>query len=344
MKIKLKNIEPNPFRDMSLYELDKGKVQDLRSSIRDTGFWDNIVVRKKPDESGKYQLAYGHHRFQAVIDESGLESYIDVPVKDLSDEMMLRIMARENEQDWQMGVKNVDETVRIMRQFLFDNQSVAFKYWDKKDSKYHILKKKLGGGRKIFRTVQELGSELISRFVGGEAWYPRRIRYSFERLDAIKSGEIDKKAVESLPTERAGRDFVRGVKAVKKEGKKVDATAQRRAASKISESRKKKGASIAGEIKIKHAIREEVTGKKAKEKVVKLESYIDEARKLADKLTYKNNQLIEYKDVFDSDIYRKSLERRMFETSVFKLIESLRALFGEKGMKLLKEGGKKNEK
>ena len=35
------------------------KIESLAKSINQTGFWDNILARKK---NGKIQIAYGHHR------------------------------------------------------------------------------------------------------------------------------------------------------------------------------------------------------------------------------------------------------------------------------------------
>lgn len=340
MRIKLKDIKSNPFRDMKLYELNQRKIQDLRSSIQDTGFWDNLVVRKS--SNNKYQLAYGHHRFQALVDEYGLEHIIEIPVKDLDDETMLRIMARENEQDWQMDIKNVDETVRVTRRFLFDHQDIALKHWSEdSDHGKHLKSISSKTERNMFRSVEDIGSEVISRFLGGKAWYARRIRYSLERID----GDIDKKAVESLPSERTGRDFVRAVKTVEEEGLKVDSKTQRIVAQKIIESRyKKKGIGISGEIKIKHEIRKEITGKPTEKRVIDFETYLDETKMIISKLIPKIDQLIEHKDIYDSDHYRKSEERKALENKLTQLFLKFNELFNHDKLKLLSKGGESDDR
>src|SRR5262245_56106950 len=104
MKIKLKDLEPNPFRNIKEYPIKKDKVKSLVKSINDTTFWDNIVVRESPTKKGKYEVAYGHHRLMALQHIYGKNSRheVDIPKRDLSDEMMLKIMANENAAMWTM--------------------------------------------------------------------------------------------------------------------------------------------------------------------------------------------------------------------------------------------------
>ena len=47
MKIKIKDLTPNPFRDSEHYPIDQEKVESLKRSINKTGFWDNILAREK---------------------------------------------------------------------------------------------------------------------------------------------------------------------------------------------------------------------------------------------------------------------------------------------------------
>jgi len=95
MKVKLKLIKPNPYRDMKHYPIDEGKVDLLRESIRKTGFWDNIVAR---ETEGKYEIAYGHHRLLALQKEFNPDKEIDLIIKGIDDADMIRIMADENDE------------------------------------------------------------------------------------------------------------------------------------------------------------------------------------------------------------------------------------------------------
>jgi len=98
MKIAVKDLLPNPFRHLERYPINKSKVQQLKASIKQTSFWDNIVVRKSPNGAGGYELAYGHHRHLALKELDYRE--IDVPVRDLDDNTMAKMMAAENMEEW----------------------------------------------------------------------------------------------------------------------------------------------------------------------------------------------------------------------------------------------------
>lgn len=167
MKIKVKDLLPNPFRNIEAYPIDPEKIRQLRNSIRETTFWDNILARPAPN-NGRYQIAYGHHRLTAIKEELGKDTVVDIPVRDLSDEDMLRIMANENMQEWSTDWRVIVETVREAKKFL---------------EKHIELAKKHGGYKKGY---SEVGKTVISRFLG-ENWPESRIS---KALAIIKDKEI----------------------------------------------------------------------------------------------------------------------------------------------------------
>jgi hypothetical protein len=109
MKIKVAELRPNPFRDFLKLPTNPRKVEALRESIGTTGFWDNLVARKAPDGNG-YELSYGHNRLDALIAEKIDE--IDIPVRKLSDTIMMQIMSRENMEEYGHNALVDQETVR----------------------------------------------------------------------------------------------------------------------------------------------------------------------------------------------------------------------------------------
>jgi len=94
MRVKLKDIEPNPHRNFHTNPLSEQRIEELRDSIRLTDWWENIVLRPHPKQPGKYEQAYGHHGLEAAKRES-IET-ADLPVKQLDDIAMLRMMHLEN--------------------------------------------------------------------------------------------------------------------------------------------------------------------------------------------------------------------------------------------------------
>lgn len=111
MKFTLSQIDANPFRRIDRYPFNEKKVAALRDSIRATSFWDNIVARVV---DGRAQLAYGHHRMEALRREYSPDHEIDLIVRDLSDELMLKMMAAENGEDWSSSALIEHETVRAV--------------------------------------------------------------------------------------------------------------------------------------------------------------------------------------------------------------------------------------
>jgi len=229
MKIKINQLEPNPYRDMNNYPINKDKVKTLVDSIQQTGFWDNILARKK---GSKYQIAYGHHRLAAIREVLEPNDEVDIPVKELTDALMLKIMANENMDDWKATPQVIDETVRVTKRFLEEHPEELTKY-----QKYDLSKPTMVG---------------IARFLGWDdenkkgPWHPDRISYSLERLKMIDDDKVEHSVFTELPTERAARNFVDVVK-------KYDIPKERQKA--VVERYKEKGG---GEIGMRDAAMEEM--------------------------------------------------------------------------------------
>jgi hypothetical protein len=187
MKVKIKDLEPNPYRDMNNYPMDEAKVKSLIESIRQTGFWDNILSRKN---GKKYQIAYGHLRLAAIREVFKPTDEVDIPVKELDDATMIRIMANENMEAWTALPRVIDETVRVTKQFLEE----------------HPEEKRLCPHG---RTDQPVGKQIIAEFLN---WNESRVSFSLERLKMINDDTIDKEVIDSFPTERAARNFISNVK------------------------------------------------------------------------------------------------------------------------------------
>lgn len=96
--VRIQDLRPNPFRRLDEYPIDRKKVEALKESIRSTGFWSNIVGR--PRDDGTVEIAFGHHRWIALKEEAGDGEEVQIIVRDLSNEQMIRMMARENMEEW----------------------------------------------------------------------------------------------------------------------------------------------------------------------------------------------------------------------------------------------------
>lgn len=108
----IKDIRANPFRHIERYPIRREKVEALRESLHTTGYWDNIVGRRHGKE---VEIAYGHHRLEALKEvHENHNDRIEVITRDLSDERMLQIMARENMEAFGASAAVEQETVRAV--------------------------------------------------------------------------------------------------------------------------------------------------------------------------------------------------------------------------------------
>jgi hypothetical protein len=112
MKIAVAALRSNPFRHLERYPINREKIEALKASISTTTFWDNLLARPAPAEPDAFELAFGHHRWTA-LQELGIE-FVDIPVRDLSDTDMARIMAHENMTEWAHSAAVEHETVRAL--------------------------------------------------------------------------------------------------------------------------------------------------------------------------------------------------------------------------------------
>ena len=308
MKVQIKDLEPNPFRDMKNYPINPEKIESLNRSINQTGFWDNILARRK---NGKIQIAYGHHRLVVLQRTFKPNHIVNIPVKDLDDSTMIRIMANENDESWAITPGIIDETVRITKEFLFSPRGERFiktikPVW-KKDYRY---------SSKAYQ---------IAEFLGGN-WGEKRVYYSLERLGMIEKDEIDKKAIESMPTDSAAQKFVSAIKQTDLKDKE----AQKKVAERIIEEEDFSEAGIKSEVFEEKYHMEEKAEEKEQIRRQEFEYHLRQITKKADSLYQDLTNLLEYKDVLLSDHYQKSREGQDFVYSIARLFDTFRLLVAAK--------------
>lgn len=107
--VSIRQLKPNPFRRLDEYPILREKVDALKESIAQTGFWGTIVGRPKGED---VEIAFGHHRLVALQEGLGSDGRVEVIVRDLSNEDMLRMMANENQEEWGSSASVEIETIR----------------------------------------------------------------------------------------------------------------------------------------------------------------------------------------------------------------------------------------
>jgi len=224
MKVKLRDLVPNPFRDMANYPIDRKKIESLKQSIEQTGFWDNILTRKVGD---KYQIAYGHHRLTVLNLLFDGDYEISISVKDLSDWDMLLIMGNENRNAYKSSATATLEFVEKARTRLdaelqkydtlaeFENNVGKFANIKLFDSERQYQNVKINGvGRGTIHLVLNNGDK------DGD-WKEWEIRNAF---DVLKDPTITMDTVKKIGDSSSLSNFRKATKDMTKEVKESLAT------------------------------------------------------------------------------------------------------------------------
>jgi len=193
MKIAVKNIEANPYRGIKQYPIDRAKVEALKISIKNTSFWDNILVRPHPTKKDKYQLAYGHHRW-ITIKELGIKE-VDIPVREIDDAKMVKIMAEEN-LGWSQSPQVMIQTIDSVRKFLNAELAKCKTYDEFRKAKFSLTNLDIRNGQEFsILKGKGVGKTTISKFLGGN-WNVSKVAGA---LDVLDDAKFDKEAANLLP-------------------------------------------------------------------------------------------------------------------------------------------------
>lgn len=198
MKVKLKNVRPNPFRDMETYPCKQDKLGALKRSIEDTEFWENIVARKC---KGGIEIAYGHHRLAALQEVCSPNTEFNFIIRDLSDTEMAKIMASENMEEWGSDADVEQETVRAIVKGYADGR-IDLGTMPAKTAKASIRYAPnfaIGDGG-VARPDHPYTSEMLMKFLG---WNEFRVKTALQSLSLVESGKAKAETFKGLSAKQA---------------------------------------------------------------------------------------------------------------------------------------------
>lgn len=206
MRVELKNIVLNPYRNLKICPLDENKVIRLVASYEENEFWENLIGRVSPFDATTVELAFGAHRLEA-LKRMNIES-IEIKIKDLSDADMIRIMGAENRDWYGNRADTIVETVEVAKKYIEDEIL-------KKECVYEDLEdwcKALFNGESGFhhsilshlsvnkRQQIKIGRNVLHRFLGN-TWSNNAIKTAIDYINGkyyVKEKVIDPKAEEEV--------------------------------------------------------------------------------------------------------------------------------------------------
>lgn len=284
MKILLKDIHANPYRDFDRNPLIPERTQQLIDSINATEFWDNIVVR--PAVYGKgYELAYGHHRLEAakLAKPNGKKiTHVDIPVKDLSDAVMVKMMADENLMQWGRSPAATLEAVQAARDLIeygIENAETIEEF----AGYTGIPSNATPASWAKLKNSGEAGCKLIGQVLG-QSWSPTVINESLKVINADRNAEklaLEEAAAkkEAIALEKARKEAEAKSKAeaaLAAEKAKIEAEKRRQAAEAEAKARSEKEAAAK-----KRAEAQAAKAKEALRKAKEASAKAEQARKAA---------------------------------------------------------------
>jgi len=317
MKVRVEELQFNPYRNIEKYPVDRKKVEALKISITETSFWDNILARH--NKKG-YEIAYGHHRLIALQELKVIE--VDIPVRDIDDGTMLRIMANENMDEWKQSPGVILETVRATRDFL---TSELAKYDSLKDIKKSGIVNLIDlfdlPNEQSFQTLKTkgVGQTTILKFLGGN-WKQHMIQDAITTLDRIKEGVIDEGVITKLPSMHHVRAVVKATK-----DDKLTKDQQEKLVDKVikQDLRVVDIPKESLETKWKPEKKEKEESKKKKERLLEFDTFILETHKVSNDLDNRLKLIDSFKEELGASMITNKLESAMLTVSLKRLQKTL---------------------
>ena len=195
-KVAISQLKPNPFRELDDYPIDREKVDKLKESISETGFWGTIVARKK---GSSFEIAFGHHRQVALVElqQEGLigkSEKVDIIVRDLTNEQMIQLMARENLEEWgtnaYIEAQTVESTIRA-----YGAGEIVLPKVAKDTPQKHVRNVPPKSAERPYTMAS------VAQFLGwtkAEGEPNHACKVAFEMLDAFEAGIVSRKQLRGV--------------------------------------------------------------------------------------------------------------------------------------------------
>jgi len=235
-KVAISQLRPNPFRELDDYPIDREKVDKLKESISETGFWGTIVARKK---GSSFEIAFGHHRQVALVELQqegviGKSEKVDIIVRDLTNEQMIQLMARENLEEWgtnaYIEAQTVESTIRAYGAGEIQLPEVDEK--TRKDAIRYVTKSSLSHPYSVQSVASFLGWTSANSRGGTQPNHACKV--AFQMLDAFELGIVSRKELRGVKRDVA-REIISKAMAIHREQERI--ASERRKMAKEAEQR-----------------------------------------------------------------------------------------------------------
>lgn len=219
--VKLGEIKPNHYRHFETYSIQPAKIAALIESIKASGFWGETVIAR-PAKGGGYELAFGHHRIYAFAQANKAKPFdeksdieVTISVRQLDNDIMLKMMARENNEAYAASALQDIEMVKAAIEAHTSGEITLPA--PKKASKERRLE--------VERFLQIVGPQTVASFTRDGlheclALSMNRIDSALGHLASMREGVTDIEDYKDMAPDTA-RELKLAVSSAKKHGKEV---------------------------------------------------------------------------------------------------------------------------
>jgi hypothetical protein len=209
--IKFKDILPNPYRDLVHNPLREETIEDLRSSVRATGFWDNVSVRKAK-QKGKFELGFGHHRIEAAKREGLTEA--NFIVQNWDESKMIKVKHDEDKARKSFDSATMIESVRAVVNALAAGAIPPFEVGTDTPKRYLRYAPSFVAGADVGRSPAQVYTSLhIAEFLGetkvkegGRKKANDSVVTALDALALIEQQELSEASLKNVPLDNPSGD------------------------------------------------------------------------------------------------------------------------------------------
>jgi hypothetical protein len=229
-KVKIKNIRPNPFRNVERYPIREEKVEALIKSFKATGgVWPVILGR----EAGSHvEIPFGHHRKTAWERVMKPSDEIEVNIMELSDTDMIKMMAHENLEEWgTSAIVEIETVAAVVKAYAEGKIELNGLPKDTSKSLIRFAASFIPGQRSALSTDRPYTIDSVGKFLGwvtADGHAQKKVGVALTALQFIEEGILTEDQFTGLKTKEA-EELVRQTRARKEEREREAKEAEKRA-------------------------------------------------------------------------------------------------------------------
>lgn len=204
-KFRVREIRPNPCRDLTRFPIREEVVERLLRSFDRTGIWGEgrLIVRLNPQ--GEPEACFGHHMLEALKRRLGPEGEVTVTVEEVSDPDMLRRMIEENDaRRSRDGLQNMEDVHAVVQAFAQGTIELDPPPPTTPRKRTRFAPSFVQGGDVADQAPQDRSLDYTAKTVAAYLnWNEKRVQEALMGLEAVEMGLVAQEAFAGI----AGKDI-----------------------------------------------------------------------------------------------------------------------------------------